>query len=172
MMILLFFKFAFMYKSYMYLQSLLLYNICMYLTFTTYLQHIVSLINNLELCLKRCLLCVCYSCLDRYKSIKLFLLKWVAFRQDTKREKLILMNTRCASTRSLNQLIRLKWLNRHISWYVCSRYLISLFIMINGGLYCNTNACNTLIRQPFSPTQSHKRGGHFSLLEGRTHRIE
>lgn len=157
-----------------YVQSLLLYNICMYLTFydifTTYriINKQFGVVFKKVLVMRK----LCYSCLDRYKSIKLFLLKWVAFRQDTKREKLILMNTQCINTRSLNQLIRLKWLNRHISWYVCSRYLISLLIMINEGLYCNTNACNTLIRQPFSPTQSHKRGGHFSLLEGRTHRIE
>lgn len=160
-MILLFLKIAFMYKSYV--QSLLLYNICMYLTFydifTTY--RVINKQFGIEF--------------EKVLVMRmLFLLgpKSVAFRHDTKREKLILMNTRCTSTMSLNQLIRLKWLNRHISWYVCSRYLISLLIMINEGLYCNTNACNTLIRQPFSPTQSHKRGGHFSLLEGRTHRIE
>lgn len=155
-----------MYKSYV--QSLLLYNICMYLTFydifTTY-----RIINKqFGVVFKKVLVMRMLFLLGPIQ----ILLKSVAFRHDTKREKLILMNTRCTSTMSLNQLIRLKWLNRRISWYVCSRYLISLLIKINEGLYCNTNACNTLIRQPFSPTQSHKRQGHFSLLEGRTHRIE
>lgn len=96
-MILLFLKIAFMYKSYV--QSLLLYNICMYLTFydifTTY--RVINKQFGIEF--------------EKVLVMRmLFLLgpKSVAFRHDTKREKLILMNTRCTSTMSLNQLIRLK----------------------------------------------------------------
>lgn len=161
-----------MYKSYV--QLLLLYNICMYLTFydifTTY--RVINKQFGIEF--EKVLVMRMLFLLGPIQIYKIIFIEMSCFNfwQDTKREKLILMNTRCTSTMSLNQLIRLKWLNRHISWYVCSRYLISLLIKINEGLYCHTNACNTLIRQPFSPTQSHKRGGHFSLLEGRTHRIE
>lgn len=106
MMILLFLKIAFMYKSYV--QSLLLYNICMYLTFydifTTY-----RIINKqFGVVFKKVLVMRMLFMLGPIQIYKIIFIEIVAFRQDTKREKLILMNTRCTSTRSLNQLIRLK----------------------------------------------------------------